>query len=114
MIHSFIYAVKCLLHSKSVLVTTLKARNKMPLSMGFPRQEYWSRLSFPSLGDLPNPEIKPKSPPLTGRFFTLSHLGSPIEFVHASNLLGINNEEKEPRKHHISSLGNYVVISIIP
>ena len=30
-----------------------------PLSMGFSRQEYWSGLSFPSRGDLPNPEIKP-------------------------------------------------------
>ena len=30
--------------------------------MGFPRQEYWSRLPFPSLGDLPDPGIKPVSP----------------------------------------------------
>ena len=29
------------------------------LSMGFPRQEYWSGLPFPSPGDLPNPGIKP-------------------------------------------------------
>ena len=114
MIHSFIYAVNCLLNSKSVLVTMLKARNKMSLSMGFPRQEYWSGLSFPSLGDLPNPEIKPRTPALTGGFFTLSHLGSPIEFVHASNLLDINNEEKGFRKHHISSLGNYMVIIPFP
>ena len=28
------------------------------LSMGFPRQEYWSGLPFPSPGDLPNPGIK--------------------------------------------------------
>jgi hypothetical protein len=26
--------------------------------MGFPRQEYWSGLPFPSPGDLPDPEIK--------------------------------------------------------
>ena len=32
----------------------------MPLSMGFPRQEYWSQLSFPSLGDLPDPDIEPR------------------------------------------------------
>ena len=30
----------------------------------FSRQEYWSRLPFPSPGDLPNPGIKPKSPTL--------------------------------------------------
>ena len=29
--------------------------------MGFPRQECWSRLPFPSPGDLPNPGIKPES-----------------------------------------------------
>ena len=29
--------------------------------MGFSRQEYWGRLPFPFLGDLPNPGIKPGS-----------------------------------------------------
>ena len=33
-------------------------------SMGFSKQEYWSGLPFPSPGDLPNPGIKPRSPPL--------------------------------------------------
>ena len=30
--------------------------------MGFSRQEYWSGLSFPSPGDLPDPVIEPGSP----------------------------------------------------
>ena len=30
-----------------------------PLSMGFPREEYWSKLPFPSLGDLLDPGIEP-------------------------------------------------------
>ena len=29
--------------------------------MGFPRQEYWSGLLFPSAGYLPNPRTEPKS-----------------------------------------------------
>ena len=33
-----------------------------PLSMGFSRQEYWSGLSCPPPGDIPNPEIEPESP----------------------------------------------------
>ena len=37
--------------------------------MGFSRQEYWSGLPFPSPGDLPDPEIKPRSPALAGGFF---------------------------------------------
>ena len=41
-----------------------------PLSMEFPRQEYWSGLPFSSPGDLPDPEIKPASPALAGGFFT--------------------------------------------
>ena len=34
--------------------------------MGFPRQEYWSGLPFPSPEDLPSPGIKPTSPALAG------------------------------------------------
>ena len=41
-----------------------------PLSMGFPRLEYWSGLPFLSPGDLSNPGIKPVSPALAGGFFT--------------------------------------------
>ena len=41
-----------------------------PLSMGFPRKEYWSVLLFPSPEDLPDPGIKLMSPALAGRFFT--------------------------------------------
>ena len=44
-----------------------------PLSMGFSWQEYWSQLSFPSPGDLPNPGIEPTSlmsPALAGGIFT--------------------------------------------
>ena len=46
-----------------------------PLSMRYPRQEYWSGLSYPPPRDLPNPGIKPASlvsPALAGRFFTSS------------------------------------------
>ena len=37
--------------------------------MRFPRQEYWSRLPFLSPRELPNPKIKPASPPVAGGFF---------------------------------------------
>ena len=35
---------------------------QVPLSMGLPRQEYWSGLPFPSPEDLPNSGIEPGSP----------------------------------------------------
>ena len=48
------------------------------LSRGFFRQGCWSGLPFPSPGDIPNPGNEPESPALAGRFFTTSHLGSPV------------------------------------
>ena len=50
--------------------TPLTVACQAPLSLGIPRQEYWSELPFPSPGDLPDPGIKPPSPVLAGRFFT--------------------------------------------
>ena len=47
-----------------------------PLSMGFTRQEYWSRLPFPSLGDLPLPGTELASPALKADSLPLSQLGS--------------------------------------
>ena len=46
------------------LVTPWTIACQAPLSMGFPKQEYWSGLPFPSPGDLPDPEIKPRPPAL--------------------------------------------------
>ena len=48
---------------------------RLPLSMGFSRQEYWSGLPCPPPGDLPGPGIEPTSltsPALAGRFFITS------------------------------------------
>ena len=53
----------------------------MPLSVGFPRQEYCNGLPFPSPGDLPKPGIKPTTPALEGGFFTAEPLKKPI-YVH--------------------------------
>ena len=39
--------------------------------MGFPRQESWSGLSFPSPGDLPDPGIESVYPVLLGGFFII-------------------------------------------
>ena len=49
-----------------------------PLSMGFPRQEGWSGLPFPSPGDLPDPGIEPMSPALAGGFLTTEPPGKPL------------------------------------
>ena len=46
--------------------------------MGFPRQECWSGLPFPSPGNLSNPGINPASPVLADRFFTTEAPGKPV------------------------------------
>ena len=48
-----------------------------PLSMGFPTQGYWSRLPFPSPGDLPNAGIESTSLHWQVDSLPLNHLGSP-------------------------------------
>ena len=49
--------------------------------MRFPRQEYWSVLLFPSLGDLPDPVIESAFSKLAGEFFTTVPPGKPRNSV---------------------------------
>ena len=58
-----------------LFVTPWTIACQAPLSMGFSRQEYWSKLPFPPPGDLPDPGTEPMSlmsPALAGGFFTTS------------------------------------------
>ena len=59
------------------LYATPWAAAQAPLSMGFPRQEYWSGLPFPPPGDFSTPGIEPTLPALVGRFFTSEPPGKP-------------------------------------
>ena len=61
-----------------------------PLSMGFPRQEYWSGLACPPPGDLPDPGIgpvSPESPALVGGFFTTELPREPTNLEAHSSLV---------------------------
>ena len=55
--------------------------SQAPLFMGFSRQEYWSGLPFPSLGDLPDPGTEPMSLELAGVFFTNEPSGNPLNCI---------------------------------
>ena len=75
----------CCVQSLSLCPTLLQPPGQAPLSMRFSRQEYWSRLSCPPLGDLPNSGIEPMSltsPALAGGFFATS-----------ANLTALNNTD---------------------
>ena len=75
----------CTFSRVRLFATPWTAAPQAPLSMGFSRQEYWSGLPFPPLGDLPDPGIEPSSLAslaslvLAGRLFTTEPLGKPLE-----------------------------------
>ena len=77
LIISFRYKVKSL--SRIPLFSTpWTVAYQAPLSMGFPRQGYWSGLPFPSPGDLPNPGIESGSPELQADALPSEPPGKPI------------------------------------
>ena len=57
---------QCWVVSNSLWPHELYVACKAPLPMEFSRQEYWSGVSFPPPGDLPNPGVGPASPALAG------------------------------------------------
>ena len=75
--------------------TPWSAAHQAPLSIGFSRQEYLSGLPFPSLGDLPNPGIKPGSPALQADFFSFEPPGKPSgrAIVMQTSLLPLTEEQ---------------------
>ena len=80
-----------------------------PLSMEFSRQEYWSGLPFPALGDLPNPGIQPVSPVLAGGFFTTEPPGKPLincatkcKFFNFLPLVSSSDVQGEQHQPHLS------------
>ena len=75
---SLVCPIKIILLLLSCLVVTDSFAT--PLSMGLPRQEYWSGLPFLSPGNLPDPGTEPVSPALRADSFSLSHLGSPNNY----------------------------------
>ena len=65
-------------------VTLWTVAHQAPLSMGFPRQEHWSRLPFPPPGNLSNSKIEPTSPAssaVAGGFFATEPPGKPPKSI---------------------------------
>ena len=60
----FVFSLCVLSHFSCIQIfaTLWAVAHQAPLSVLFPKQEYWSGLLFPSPGDLPDPGIKPMSP----------------------------------------------------
>ena len=64
----------CMLSHVWLFATSWAVTHQVPLSIAFPRQEYWSGLPFPSPGDLSHPGIEPRSAELQGDSLPLNHL----------------------------------------
>ena len=73
------YMCAQLLSHVGLFMTPQTIACQAPLSMEFPRQEYWSGLPFPPPGDLPNPGFEPMSPALHAESLPLTHRQSPIK-----------------------------------
>ena len=72
-----LYVVVQQLSHAQHFVTPWTVAHQVPVSMGFPRQEYWSGLLFPSPVDLPDPKVEPASSAQQVNSSPLSHQGSP-------------------------------------
>ena len=60
-------------------VTPWTVAHQAPLSMGFPRQEHWSGLPFPSPGDLLDSGMEPGSPALQADSLLTEPPGKPTD-----------------------------------
>ena len=76
---AMVYGVTEWLSRVLLFATPWTVAYQAPWSMGFSRQEYWSGLPFPSLGDLPNPGIEPGSPELQTDALPSEPLGKPTQ-----------------------------------
>ena len=60
----------CLTFCEPMTVAHQTFAHQAPLSVEFPRQEFWSELLFPSPEDLSDPGIEPRSSLIAGTFIT--------------------------------------------
>ena len=84
----FPHCARCVIHYYVPLfVTPWTGAHQAPPSVGFPRQEYWSRVPFPSPGDLPPPKDWTLVSCIAGRLFTIwATRGSPWKPRHPDKL----------------------------
>ena len=82
------FVVVWLLSSAQFFATPQTITRQAPLSMGFPRQEYWSGLPFSPPEDLPDAGIGPASPALLVDSLPLSPQGRLTRTLTVAKVLG--------------------------
>ena len=83
--------------------------HQVSLSMGFPRQEYWSNLPFPSPGNLPDPGSEPTSPALADGVFTTEPPGKPLALLVEADKLSAQNFLRWGQSSQLFSVGSTYV-----
>ena len=68
-------------YSVRLFATPWTVAHQAPLSMGILQARNWSRLLCPPPGDLPDPEIEPRSPAFQADTLLSDHQGSPCERI---------------------------------
>ena len=107
MVHSYdgiLCVCESLSHVRLFAIPWIITAHQPPLSVEFSMQEYWSGLPFPSLGDLPDPGIKPRSPTLQADSSPSEQPGSLRKYYSAinRNRRGTHSNIVEPWKHLLS------------
>ena len=74
---STVHGVARVGHNLAIKPSPWTVAHQAPLSMGFPRQEYWSGLPFPSPGDIPHPRMELASLTWQAESLPWSHQRSP-------------------------------------
>ena len=69
--------------------------------MGFPMQEYWSGLPFPSSRHPSDPGTEPASPTLAGGFFTTEPTGKPSYLLTCPQMACIKMKLQQQQKKKI-------------
>ena len=81
---------------------------RAPLSIRFPRQEYWNELPFTPPGDPPNTGIEPMSPELADSFLTTEPQGSPSCDMSVKNVITKQTKQSgfSSESHSLSPLAS--------
>ena len=104
----FNYVLVCELSSIPLFATLKTIAHQASLSMGFPRQEYWNGLPFPSPGDFPDPGSELTSPALANRFFITEPPEKSI-YIHIYNNITFSRKlkTKPDSWQHLTSTNIY-------
>ena len=109
------YCLWASLSSAQLFANPWTAAHQTPLSMGFPRQEYWSGLPFPSPGIFPTKGWNPRLLHWKAASLPLSHQGSPVrtEWESKCGWIGFYCASSPPLKSYIYIIVFYIFFPLI-